>query len=309
MKRESRYVQFARRAYEEAKASLPLYTHRNSPKTYTFPQLAACVLLKFYLNMTYRDFEEWLLATDQVCAVLELAQVPDYSTLARAYRKLTKARLDQMQRHLLDENVLEEAVIAGDSTSFTLSQASSHYRTRSGKRFSDWVKGGYAVGIKSQLILGSSAQAGHLPDFVFLRRLKRQARRYGRSVRGQRAWCFLGDSGFDAKEITAGDLVYPIRRYGKIVDPKRQARADLVSQARLDGLFGYRWFTETVNSVIKRKFGDTIRSRIWFLQRREPIIKGLVYNIHRLITRWLLSFSRTLQQSRSPLLHLEGLTG
>lgn len=297
MKRESRYVQFARRAYEEAKKTLPLYTHRNSPKTYTFPQLAACVLLKFYVNKPYRDFEEWLLATDQVCEVLELRQIPDHTTLARTYRKLMKHRLDQMQRSLLDDVAVKEDAIAGDSTSFTLSQASAHYRTRSGKTFSDWVKGGYAVGISSQLILASSAQAGRLPDFGFLKRLKRQARRYGCRIRGRRAWFFLADSGFDAKAITEGDLVYPIRRYGKITDPKRRERADLVSQARLDGLFGYRWLVETVNSVIKRKFGDSIRSRIWFLQRREPIIKGLVYNIHRLITLVLFSFYRTLQQS------------
>jgi hypothetical protein len=33
-------------------------------------------------------------------------------------------------------------------------------------------------------------------------------------------------------------------------------------------------------SLIKRKFGDTIRSRKRSLQNREPIVKGLVYNIH-----------------------------
>ena len=32
---------------------------------------------------------------------------------------------------------------------------------------------------------------------------------------------------------------------------------------------------------LKRKFGDTIRSRSKRLQLREPIIKALVYNIHR----------------------------
>jgi hypothetical protein len=65
---------------------------------------------------------------------------------------------------------------------------------------------------------------------------------------------------------------------------------DLIATARLDGLFGQRWKTETVNSVIKRKFGDTIRSRKTQLQNREPIIKGLVYNIHR-------EFRLSLQQS------------
>lgn len=124
--------------------------------------------------------------------------------------------------------------------------------------------------------MGSSSHAGRLPDFAFLRRLKAQARRYGRYRKRRRAWFFLGDSGFDAKEISELDLVPPIRRNGKITDPKRQARADLVSQARLEGLFGQRWKCETVNSVIKRKFGDT--SGFGFCNAVNPLLKaGLQY--------------------------------
>lgn len=37
-----------------ASAVLPLYTHRNSPKTYTQPQLVSAVLLGFYLKLSYR---------------------------------------------------------------------------------------------------------------------------------------------------------------------------------------------------------------------------------------------------------------
>jgi hypothetical protein len=57
-------------------------------------------------------------------------------------------------------------------------------------------------------------------------------------------------------------------------------QASLYYQTRTGRIY-QRWKTETVNSVIKRKFGDTIRSRKRSLQRREPIIKGLVYNLHR----------------------------
>ena len=91
----------------------------------------------------------------------------------------------------------------------------------------------------------------------------------------------LAGSGFDGQTVRDDDLVPPVRRGGSLLDPKRKARADLVSQARLDGLFRQHWKPETVNSVIKRKFGDTIRSRKRSLERREPVIKGLVYNIHR----------------------------
>ena len=65
-----------------------------------------------------------------------------------------------------------------------------------------------------------------------------------------------------------------------MVDPDRKARADWVAAARLDGLFGLRWKTETVNSVIQRQAGDAIRSRRRSLQNRQPIIQALVYDIH-----------------------------
>ena len=52
-------------------------------------------------------------------------------------------------------------------------------------------------------------------------------------------------------------------------------------QARLDGVYGQRWKVETVISVIKRKFGDYIRSRKERLKAREVDLKGLVYAFHR----------------------------
>jgi hypothetical protein len=40
---------------------------------------------------------------------------------------------------------------------------------------------------------------------------------------------------------------------------------------------------ETVHYVIKRKFGNSIRSMNKINSRKEVIIKFLVYNIHRII--------------------------
>lgn len=265
MKRESRYVQVARRAYEASKAVLPLYSHRNSPKTYTLPQLAACVILKFYVNLPYRDMEEWLLASEQVCAILELRSVPDHCTLARTFRKLNKAWLDDLQRQLLQAEPIEESSIAGDSTTFSLSQASSHYRTRSGKSFSEGVKGAYAVGTQSLLILGSSTQASRLPDFVFLRRLKAQARRYGLYHKGNRAWFFLGDKGFDAKEITDLDLVPPIRRHGSAATSTRRVGRS--------GTIG--WTLWTTLEIRNRQFGH--QTQVW----RDHSFADLVFATSR----------------------------
>lgn len=280
MNKESRYSKVARIAYEMAQATLPRYSHAKSPHHFTLPQLAACVVLTYYLDMSYPDVEEWLLASDQVCAALDLKRVPDHSTLSRTFQKLKQADWDRMLAELLRRLEVSEETIAVDSTSFQMNQASLHYYNRAGKAFTDWIKGAYAVGTRSLLILGWASSRGSLPDSGFRQSLHRQAAHYGTYQGKRRTWWLVADRGFDSGAFHGADLIPPIRRYGKITDPERQARADRVSQARLDGLYGQRWKAETVHSVIKRKFGDTIRSRSLRRQRREAIVKGLVYNFH-----------------------------
>lgn len=278
--RESRYVTVARLAYTITQQTLPRYRHAKSPHRFTQPQLAVCVLLAFYLDLSYRDLEEWLLASDQVRQVLDLAHVPDHSTIARTFGKLTQAQWQQLNRTLLDRlQLTPEVGVALDTTSFRLKHASAYYMTRQGKHHRDWVKGGYAVGIQSQFILGMHSGRGLASgaDITYLRPLRRLAARYAR----RRGWVVLADQGFDGTRTLAADLIAVQRRNRKTTPGHLQARHELVAQARLDGFMGQRWKVETVNSVIKRLTGDTIRSRQPRTQRREPFVKGLVYNLHR----------------------------
>lgn len=279
--RESRYVKVARIAYYLTQKALPRYSHPKSPHRFTLPQLAACVLLMFYLDLSYRDMEEWLLATDQVRQVLELSKVPDHTTSQRTFKKLRMVDFEKMKNQLLDEQGVDEEYVASDSTGFSPGQASLDYLTRKRRLYQRWAKGVYAVGTLSQFILAWRSGWGPGSDVAYLPGLRRDARRYGRYRGRRKAWVMMADAGFDGQTVKEDDLVPPVRRGGHLLHPERKARADLVSQARLDGLFGQRWKTETVNSVIKRKFGDTLRSRKRSLQRRETIVKGLVYNIHR----------------------------
>ena len=280
-RRESRYVKVARLAYQLAQEGLPRYTRPKSPHRYSLPQRVACGLMKFYLDVSYRDAQEWLLASDQVQAVLELKQVPDYSTLIRTFGLLRQSEWERLRHTLLDGLKVEEEAISVDTTHFRLSQASAYFMTRSGRQYREWVKGGYAVGVSSQLILGWCSGRGIGYDQPYLEPLRRQARRYGqRNEQGKPVWVLLGDMGFDGKTTGPYDLIPPQRRHHAHMSAKRQARQELVFQARLEGLYGQRWKSETVNSVIKRKFGETICSRSLRLQRREPLVKGLVYNLH-----------------------------
>lgn len=127
------------------------------------------------------------------------------------------------------------------------------------------------------MILASLQAEGPGSDSVFLRPLKRRACRWAKKG----SWVCIADRGFDGRDVEERDIIPPIRRAGNITDPERKARQELVLQARLDGIYGQRWKAETVISVIKRKFGDSIRSRKKRLKARETAFKALVYAFHR----------------------------
>lgn len=124
----------ARIAYTIAQETLPRYSHPKSPPSAPAPigRLRAAWL---YLNTSYRDLEEWLLASDRVLEVLELKRVPDHTTLYRAYRRLRMEDWERMRRVLLAKLGVEgkEEGIAIDSTGFRLTQASAYYQSRTGR--------------------------------------------------------------------------------------------------------------------------------------------------------------------------------
>jgi IS5 family transposase len=281
--KESQYVRVARLAYELTQAIYPLHTHKNSPKTFTQPQLAACVLLKFYLNLSYRNTEEWLLASDKVCGVLELAEVPDHSTISRMYKKMRMKDFERLNDRLLSQLEVEEEAISIDATGLSLTEASPYFLTRAGRKYHHYIKAFCGVGTTRQFILGWHFDWGPDSDMDHLNRMRRRVHGYGRQINGQAAWFLLADQGFDGEQARPYDIIKP--RQGptrRIRRPDRLLRNDLYEAARLEGLTGQRWKCETVYSVIKRLFGGHVRSRLALLQRREVAAKAVVYNIHRL---------------------------
>jgi len=88
--------------------------------------------MMFYLDVSYRDMEEWLLATNKVCQALELPCIPDHTILQRTYKKLRKLDFEKMKNQILEEENIQEQVTASGSTGFSPGQASLYYQTRSG---------------------------------------------------------------------------------------------------------------------------------------------------------------------------------
>jgi hypothetical protein len=89
-------------ALSVGQAKLSAYSHRNSPKKFTQPQLFACLVLKTSLGLDYRGLEGLLDDSADLCQLIGLEPVPHYTTFQKATRKLLANSLVQS---LLDETV------------------------------------------------------------------------------------------------------------------------------------------------------------------------------------------------------------
>jgi hypothetical protein len=82
-------------ALSVGQAKLADYSHRNSPKKYTQPQLFACLVLKTSLGLDYRGLEGLLDDSADLCQLIGLESVPHYTTFQKASRKLLTNSLVQ----------------------------------------------------------------------------------------------------------------------------------------------------------------------------------------------------------------------
>src|SRR5262245_49858753 len=126
--------------YLIGKLALPDYAHKYSRKTYTQPQLFACLVLKEFLHRDYRGIEALLRDTPDLAAAIDLKSIPDHSTLQKAAKRLL---CSQSVSGLLDKTVrlgkylgtLQPTVslAAMDGTGLESHHASAYYVRRKAK--------------------------------------------------------------------------------------------------------------------------------------------------------------------------------
>lgn len=81
-------VRLAREALTVGRVALPPYSSRYSKHTYTQPQLFALLVLKQFLQTDYRGLVTLVAEWAELRRTLGLRQVPHYSTLCYAERRL-----------------------------------------------------------------------------------------------------------------------------------------------------------------------------------------------------------------------------
>lgn len=286
-------------AHEAARRSLSPYAHRFAPKKFTQWQLFACLVLKVHQKKDYRGVWELLLDSVDLRNAIGLTKVPHWTTIQKTADRLLRS---EQIRTLLEATITllrprrRVKHSAADSTGFETHHASRYFihrrdnrvekgRNRPAKRVSYKKYGKLMVLVccSSHLILAAVASAGPTPDIDELDGLMD---RITPAVTIER---LVADAGFDSSgnhrllRDQHGIISTIPPRHGRPPKDPGTLPADryrrLMKTRFNNKAYRKRPQVETVNSMLKRNFGDSLRGRTHQSRRRDMLLMVLTHNI------------------------------
>jgi IS5 family transposase len=278
LKKESRLLKFTRICFHLARQAIPDYRSKFSKHTFTQPQHLALNCLRIRLNLPYREFVDLLEEMSRVRETLGLKQIPHFTTIQKAFDRLSTS----VWRILLKMSLRlfpKKGDIAGIDASGYERHYASHYYTRRAKLKIHSIKTTILVDLGEQMVLDLHMTTTRKHDAQIAPGLLRRNKGFFRVL--------IADKGYDDGRLRA---MLRRKKVRPLIRHREFKPHDKAANARMDErLYHRRSLLESVNSVIKRKYGSWVRSRAWGKQFREIVAKHLIYNVERTLHSSLLS--------------------
>jgi len=281
-------------AYDAAREAIPAYSHVNSPKKSTRPQLLACLVRKEFLRVDYRSLAAHLADHAELTRLLDLEPVPHFTTFQKAAarllvaasaRKLFDAVLDRALRDKVRKKRVPLAAV--DGTGIGSRHVGRYYVERRSKAgtgtqettYSKYPKVVPVADCHSHPVLAAVPGRGPASDLVLFKAALKQA--VGRA----RIGTLLADADFDGEWVHEHVREYGIRT---LIPPERGRPSEKPPAGRWrrrmkqrfdEKKYGQRWQVETVNSMAKRRLGAALRARSYWSQCREIILRIITHNV------------------------------
>ncbi|MGI0141313.1 MAG: IS5 family transposase [Candidatus Micrarchaeales archaeon] len=280
---ESKYKRFIDLCMIPVKRLLRPYFSKFSKKDYTQHQLGVSVCLMAYEDKVYRDAADFLIEVREYLGFKD--KVPHFTALQKFLRRTSLILSDFILQKTYEMFFQTKVANIGiDSTGEKTYHASNHYIKRMKRRSKrkDYLKHSISVDTDQQAIIAAKDRRSDANDNVDFEPLVERSHKVVplRHV--------TADKGYDSeehhrfvREDIGGKSVIPLRWEGTPVSRTKGKYRKKLRKYFPKKRYHRRSIIETINSVEKRKFGDTLRSRLLKMQRREMKVTDIVYNIHR----------------------------
>ena len=270
-----KFIEFT---FNTVKMVLNDYSSYYSNHIYTQPKLFTILAIKIYTNCTYRELTDLLELSDKLKDYLGLKKIPHFTTIQKFFKRIPTKVINDFMDLILSKHELKCEIISMDGTGFTNDYADKYYAKIRNKERKSYVKYHATIDVETRLILHQSAQRGPRYDTKFALAAIRGVKKY-------KPHYILADRAYDTElirkcineETGAFDQI-PIKTRAK------------TGHYRLNSptifrpvVYSKRNNSESVFSVMKRKFDGTNHSMSLIMSIKETKLKGLIYNIYRTI--------------------------
>jgi hypothetical protein len=271
-----------------AQRHLAEYGATRSRHDFTQRQLMSCLILRAYLNTTYRGVLEVLAVSQSLRQCLGLQEkLPHYTTLQKFSSRSQVVAIAQKIVATIGQSVLAQKPdgqdAAMDGTGLAHTAASDYFRHRSGRRIRGWVKVSVMVLCGSLLPLALVVDAKPTNDCMHGQALIRQAQQ--QAIPPDRLYA---DAGYDAEAIHRRcreewgvvSVIQPVQRRA---DGQRGGhwRAKMSPEYLRQNQYQRRWAVESFFSGLKRTMGSTLRARHPKQKLAEAALRVLAYALRR----------------------------
>jgi transposase len=265
------------------RAKVPLYWHKNSPKTYTVHQHAILLVFRRKLNKSYVEFEEfWLPLLEPVCKALGLGKIPEQSTLCKEEHRL-RSWLEQVNVKLIESVLPKHPFACGDGTGLSFANGSSYYIRRilgqTGAK-----RRGYArvvfVNTTTNIILGAGLRVLPTGELRILRSIWPKLAKMLSTL----VWDKAGDSEGHHKWLEQQGVrsIAPVRKGHKRGFHRLNLARNFPKQE-----YGMRNHSETTVRLYKHSFGESLKARCLKGRRAELASCVLTHNLNQRLKSFL----------------------
>lgn len=146
--------------------SLNLYSSKFSKKMYSQPALFTIIVLKTYLNLTYRQTVEFIIFSDRLQWYLKIKRASDYSTLQKFFKRMPTDMFEWITKQIILHLKIQPELVALGGSGFTRDYAKKYYSKICSHDVKNFTKCHIAVDSRIMLYSQAIKEPRHDAKFV-----------------------------------------------------------------------------------------------------------------------------------------------